>query len=95
MRALWLRKTRGQRYTTAGEFGRDLTEVCRAYSPPRGWQVFKEYLATLFQGGSSRRGADQRLLSAILRKRIGMAMDRDIDPDELIPPGKRRRSDDD
>lgn len=85
-----LRKTRGQRYTSSGEFGRDLAELCRIYAPAQGWARFKARFSRLLRGGSNVSGADCRLLSAMMLKRVGMAMDRTIAADVEAAPTKRR-----
>ncbi len=72
-----LRKTKGRRYTTAGELGADLAEVLRAYTAPTGWRALMQRLNAFVHGRASDSGAQHnRLLAAVLRKRIGMAMER-------------------
>jgi eukaryotic-like serine/threonine-protein kinase len=78
-----LRKTRGKPYASAGEFGRDIAEICRIHSPPQSRLHLRRRLAEFFQGSSPIAGADQRLLALLLRRRIGLAMDRDLDVETL------------
>jgi serine/threonine protein kinase len=70
------RKTRGQRYASAGEMGADLEAVCRAYSLDSGWRALVRRLGELVAGRATE-GTRQpsRLLAALLRKRIGLAME--------------------
>ena len=73
-----LRKTRGQRYAHAGELADDLTNVVEVYEAPRGWRAIPQRLANFLRGAQTKSAAPHsRLLAAMLRRRIGVAMERE------------------
>jgi serine/threonine protein kinase len=69
-----LRGTRGKRYTTAGELGEDLEELCRLFSPPSGNRI-SAWLAALRRDKPTSPTGHSRLLCALLRTRIGIGLD--------------------
>lgn len=82
-----LRKTSGRGYADAGEMATDLSAIVSTYAVGRTW---REWLSRLGQVGPSGpvrpegrdaghdRATHERLLAAILRRRVGQAMDDDV-----------------
>jgi len=75
-----LRQTPGRQYANAGELGSDLATIVTTYATPGGWRTMGRRLAAFLQRGSAARVTTSGpLLRAILRKRLGMALDDERD----------------
>jgi serine/threonine protein kinase len=78
--ATTLRQTRGDPYLSAGELGTDLESLLAQYPVQSGWAAFKSHLLSRFSSPVSwSPNPLSRPLSAVLRKRIGMAIDANTD----------------
>ena len=82
-----LRMTTARRYADAGALGADLSSIRDAYERPAGWGAWFAQFAARFRAARSAEPASHdRLLSVVLRRRMGMAMQNNrTDPDGPPP----------
>lgn len=84
-----LRRTRGERYASAGELGADLAEVHRIFSVSCPKRVDSTWLSELGLKPRTSLGVHSQLLCALYRKRIGRGIELGSCPATELPDGGR------